>query len=404
MIKVAVRRERWPGEHRVALVPDVVPRLVAAGCEVQIEAGAGEAAHFPDDAYREQGCLITSDAAKLLEGADVVLTVQPPIGEELPLLREGSALIGMLEPGSSAELLATLAHSRITAFSLELVPRIARAQEMDALSSQATVAGYQAALLAATRLPRFFPMLVTAAGTIPPAKVLVLGAGVAGLQAIATCRRLGAAVSGYDVRAATKEEVQSLGARFVDLELEAEEGAGGYAQEQSEDFVAQQHRLISRHVIASDAVITTAAVPGRRAPVLVTAEMVEAMRPGSVVLDVAADSGGNCELSTPGREILHHGVVVYGAHSLPSDMPTHASQLYARNVSALLLSMIRDEVWSPDFDDEVVSATCVTREGQVMEGPTQTVPGEQRQEGPDDPAVRYGRDLGAHARKGASPA
>jgi NAD(P) transhydrogenase subunit alpha len=247
-------------------------------------------------------------------------------------------------------------------------------------------------------------MLVTAAGTIPPARVLVLGAGVAGLQAIATCRRLGAAVSGYDVRAATKEEVQSLGARFVDLELEAEEGAGGYAQEQSEDFVAQQHRLIGRHVVASDVVVTTAAVPGRRAPVLVTAEMVEAMRPGSVVLDLAADSGGNCELSTPGKEILHHGVVVYGAHSLPSDMPTHASQLYARNVSALLLSMIRDEAWSPDFDDEVVSATCVTRGGKVMEGPIEALTGERRLESPGGPAVRYGRDMGAHARKGGSRA
>jgi NAD(P) transhydrogenase subunit alpha len=360
MIKVAVRRERWPGERRVALVPEVVVRLVNAGGEVRVETGAGEAAHFSDTEYAEQGAVMVPDLRQLLQGTEVLLTVGPPAEEELDHLPEGAVLIGMLGVDPDPELLATLVRHRITAFSLELVPRIARAQEMDALSSQATVAGYQAALLAATRLPRFFPMLVTAAGTIPPAKVLVLGAGVAGLQAIATCRRLGAAVTAYDVREATKEEVESLGARFVDLQLEAEQGAGGYAAEQSEDFLGRQHRLLGGHIAASDAVITTAAVPGRRAPILVTTEMVEAMRPGSVVFDVAADSGGNCELSSPGEEIIHRGVVVYGAHSLPTDMPTHASQLYARNVSSLLLSMTHDGKLVPDFDDEVVAATCLT--------------------------------------------
>jgi NAD(P) transhydrogenase subunit alpha len=404
MTKVAVHRERWPGEHRVALVPDVVPRLTGAGCEVFIEAGAGEAAHFPDELYIGRGCHIATGLNELLEGADAVLTVEPPVEDELHRLPERSSLIGMLGGGSDHELLAALARRRITAFSLELVPRIGRAQEMDALSSQATVAGYQAALLAATRLPRFFPMLVTAAGTIPPARVLVLGAGVAGLQAIATSRRLGAAVSAYDVRTATKEEVESLGAHFVELDLEAEEGSGGYATEQSEGFVTEQHRLLAEHVGAADAVITTAAVPGRPAPVLVTTEMVEAMRPGSVVLDLAADSGGNCELSVSGKEVLHGGVVVYGAHGLPSDVATHASQLYARNVSALLLSMVRDGAWSPDFEDEVLAATCVTRDGAVVGEPTASPAIEPRVRGIDDPTVKYGRDLSAHVRRGGREA
>lgn len=399
MTKVAVHRERWPGEHRVALVPDVVPRLTDAGCEVVIETGAGEASHFPDAAYVERGCRVAADLGELLEGADVVLTVEPPTEDELDRLPQGAALIGMLGGRSDPGVLAALAGRRITAFSLELVPRIGRAQEMDALSSQATVAGYQAALLAATRLPRFFPMLVTAAGTIPPARVLVLGAGVAGLQAIATCRRLGAAVSAYDVRAETKEEVESLGAHFVQLELTAEQGSGGYAREQSEDFLTEQHRLLGEHVSAADAVISTAAVPGRPAPRLVTTEMVEAMRPGSVVLDLAADSGGNCELSVSGEEIVHGGVVVYGAHGLPSDMPTHASQLYARNVSALLLSMVREGRWVPDFDDEVVAATCVTRDGAVVGELTDAPASEPRIRGIDDPTVKYGRDMSAHARK-----
>lgn len=400
MIKVAVRRENLPGERRVALVPDVVGRLVDAGCEVNVETGAGDDAHFSDAAYTEQGAVVVADPKQLLEGTQVMLTVGPPAGDELDRLAGGSVLIGMLEAGSDPDLLDALSRRRITAFSLELVPRIARAQEMDALSSQATVAGYQAALLSATRLPRFFPMLVTAAGTIPPARVLVLGAGVAGLQAIATCRRLGAAVSAYDIRAATKEEVESLGARFVELGLEGEEGVGGYATVQSEDFLDRLHQLLRDHVAGSDAVIATAAVPGRRAPILVTASMVEAMRPGSVVLDLAADSGGNCELSSPGEESLHRGVVVYGAHSLPSDMPTHASQLYARNVSALLLAMIHDRALAPDFDDEVVAATCITRDGNVvLQGPAPAARGKPLDGGSGDPSVSYGRDLGADARR-----
>jgi len=278
--------------------------------------------------------------------------------------------VSFLQPASQLPVVQALVARKATAFSLDLVPRISRAQSMDALSSQATVSGYLAALAAAERLPKFFPMFMTAAGTVPPAKVLVLGAGVAGLQAIATARRLGAQVRAYDVRAAAKEEVQSLGATFVELGLETQEGSGGYAREQSEDFLARQRELIGNEVAASDAVITTAAVPGRKAPVLVTTPMVEAMAEGSIVVDLAADGGGNCELSEAGREVEHHGVVVFGMTNPPSGMPTHASFLYSRNVFNFLSLVLADGELRPDFDDEIVSGCCVVRAGEVVHAPT----------------------------------
>ncbi len=282
---------------------------------------------------------------------------------------EESVVVSMLQPAADLELIRTFVRRRITAFSLDLLPRISRAQAMDSLSSQATVSGYRAALIAAADLPRFFPMFMTAAGTVPPAKVLVLGAGVAGLQAIATARRLGAVVRAYDVRPAAREEVRSLGATFVELELEAQEGTGGYAREQSEDFLRRQRELIGKEVAAADAVITTAAIPGRRAPVLVTAEMVGEMRPGSVIVDLAAESGGNCELSEPGETVVSGGVSIYGARNLPSTMAVHASFLYSRNIAEVLGLMTHDGSFSPDFDDEIVAATCVTQDGAIRHAP-----------------------------------
>ena len=301
----------------------------------------------------------------MLATSDVVLTVSPLSVAQARSLRPGTVTLGFL-PGSQEELIGVLREREVLAFSMEQVPRISRAQSMDALSSQALVAGYRAALVAAERLPRFFPLFMTAAGTVAPAKVLVLGAGVAGLQAIATARRLGAVVEAYDVRPASADEVRSMGATFLDLGLDSLEGAGGYAREMAEERAQRQRELLTPYVAASDAVITTAAVPGRPAPLLVTTAMVEQMRPGSVVVDLAAESGGNCELSRPGEDVDHKGVVVWGARDVPSSMPVHASQLYARNVSNLLLLMTTDGRVEPDFDDEIVAASCVTRkEGEA---------------------------------------
>ncbi len=364
-MQVAVPRESAAAERRVALVPDSLGRLKTRGVEAVVERGAGERALFPDAAYEEKGARLVASAAEALGGAEVVCKVQAPTPEEASLLREGSALISFLQPAAELELIAVLAARRITAFSLDLLPRISRAQSMDALSSQATVSGYEAVLIAASRLPRFFPMFMTAAGTVPPAKVLVLGAGVAGLQAIATARRLGAVVRAYDVRSAAADEVRSLGATFVELALEAQEGTGGYAGEQSEDFLARQRQLIGKEVAAADVVITTAAIPGRKAPVLVTAEMVADMAPGSVIVDLAAETGGNCELSRPGEEVDSNGVIVHGVQNLPSSMATHASFLYSRNVSELLRLMTKEGEFSPDFSDEIVAGTCVTHAGEV---------------------------------------
>jgi len=293
-------------------------------------------------------------------------------------MSRGTTVVSFLQPAAQLDTVRALVAQKATAFSLDLVPRISRAQSMDALSSQATVSGYLSALAAAERLPKFFPMFMTAAGTVPPAKVLVLGAGVAGLQAIATARRLGAQVRAYDVRAAAKEEVQSLGAAFVELELETQEGAGGYAREQSEDFLARQRELIGTEVAAADVVITTAAVPGRKAPLLVTTAMVEGMAQGSVVVDMAADGGGNCELTQAGKDIDHRGVVVCGLANPPAAMPTHASFLYARNVANFLALVVTDGELTPDFDDEIVSGCCVVRAGEVVHGPTAELMGGAR--------------------------
>lgn len=362
---VGVLTETAPGERRVAVVPDAVPRLLAAGLEVGVQSGAGRSAYWSDEAFAAAGAGLVDDAASLLRDADVILKVAPLSPAEVALMRPGSAVLGFFASPDRSDLVRSLTERRVTAFALELVPRITRAQAMDALSSQAVVSGYRAVLIAAERLPRFFPMFITAAGTAPPAKVLVLGAGVAGLQAISTARRLGAVVEAYDVRAAAKEEVSSLGATFVELDLESQEGTGGYAGEQTEDFLRQQRDLIGRHVAASDAVITTAAIPGRRAPVLVTEPMVLAMRPGSVVVDLAAESGGNCELSVAGEDVVRDGVVVHGVRNLPSSMPVHASQLLSRNLTTLLLLLVTDGRLEPDFDDPIVAGTCVTRDGTI---------------------------------------
>ncbi len=369
-MQVAVPRERASLERRVALVPEVLSKLAAKGIEVAVEKGAGEAALFPDEAYEDKGARIVADVADLLAGADVVCKVQPPSLAEAAMLREGSAVVSFFQPGGAVEVVKALAEGNVSSFSLDLLPRISRAQSMDALSSQATVSGYRSVLIAAGRLPRFFPLFMTAAGTVPPAKVLVLGAGVAGLQAIATARRLGAVVRAYDVRPAARDEVRSLGAAFVELELEAQEGEGGYAREQSEDFLRRQRELIGKEVAAADVVITTAAIPGRRAPVLVTGEMVEAMPPGAILVDLAAESGGNCELSKPGEDVEVGRVVVHGVANLPSSMPMHASFLYSRNMAEFVGLLAKEGNFAPDFSDEIVAGTCVTHAGEIRHAPT----------------------------------
>jgi NAD(P) transhydrogenase subunit alpha len=354
-MRLGVPKETTSGESRVSLIPETIGRL-GEGVEVVVEAGAGEAASFGDAAYTEAGATIGDPWP-----ADVVAKVAPPTPEEASRLRDGQVLIAFLQPLTDAAGIERLTAAGVYGFALESVPRITRAQPMDALSSQATVSGYKAALLAADRLPRFFPMLMTAAGTIPPAKVLVLGAGVAGLQAIATARRLGAVVSGFDVRPAVREQVESLGATFLDLGVQGEETEGGYARELTPEQQAAQQAELQARIPQFDAVITTAAIPGRPAPTLVTAEAVRAMRPGSVIVDLAAETGGNCELTEPGREIDAGGVTIVGTTNVASTMPTHASQLLSRNVAALLGLLVADGKVALDWDDEVVAGTCVTR-------------------------------------------
>jgi NAD(P) transhydrogenase subunit alpha len=365
-VKVATPKERAPDEHRVALVPDTAAKLKAASLDVSVESGAGAGAYITDDAYEAAGVKVVKAAASLLGDADAVLKVQAPSTDEVGLLKSGSVLISFLQPATQAEVIRALAKRGVTAFSLELLPRISRAQSMDALSSQASAAGYKAVLMAAGRLGKFFPMMMTAAGTVAPARVLVMGAGVAGLQAIATARRLGGVVSAYDVRPAVKEEVQSLGATFIELALESQQGEGGYAREQSEEFLRKQRELIGEHVAKSDVVITTAAVPGRRAPLLVTGDMVKAMRPGSVVVDLAADTGGNVELTQAGKDIDVGGVTIMGTRNVPSTMPLHASQLFARNVMNLLLHLVKDGAITLDFQDEITKGSCVTHGGEIV--------------------------------------
>ena len=365
-MKVATPKELLHDEHRVALVPDTATRLIAAKLDVAIQAGAGAEAFIPDDAYQAVGAKVVTHAADMLQDAQVVLKVQAPMPSEVTLLAKDSLLISFLQPATQGDIVKALASRGVTAFSLELLPRISRAQSMDALSSQASAAGYKAVLMAGERLGKFFPMMMTAAGTVAPARVLVMGAGVAGLQAIATARRLGAVVSSYDVRPAVKEEVQSLGATFIELQLEAQEGEGGYAREQSEEFLRKQRELIGEHVAKSDVVITTAAVPGRRAPLLVTGDMVRAMRPGSVIVDLASETGGNVELTKAGEDVDVNGVTIIGTRNIPSTMPLATSQLYARNVANLLLHLVKDGSINLDFDDEITKGACVTHEGEIV--------------------------------------
>lgn len=357
-MRIGVPKETAPGERRVALVPDVVSRLTGSGFDVLVENGAGTEAAYTDAAYGEAGASLVDG---VLGQAEVIVKVQKPTADETARLRQGDLLIAYLEPLTDKEGIERLAAAGVVAFAMESIPRITRAQPMDALSSQATVSGYKGALLAAERLPKFFPMLTTAAGTVPPAKVLVLGAGVAGLQAIATARRLGAVVSGFDVRPVVKEQVESLGASFLDLGIRGEETAGGYATELTAEQQAQQQAELEKRLPDFDVVITTAAIPGRPAPKLIPASAVRAMRPGSVIVDLAAETGGNCELTKPGEEVDEAGVSIIGFTNLPSTMPTHASQLYARNVAALLTHLAPEGELKLDFDDEITAGACVTR-------------------------------------------
>jgi NAD(P) transhydrogenase subunit alpha len=365
-MRIGVPKETAAGERRVALVPDVVRKLAGQNLEVSVERGAGTEALIPDASYEEAGAAL-SDAAGAW-GADVVVKVAPPSTEEAGRLGPDTVYIGFLAPLTNGEGVRAVAASGATAFAVEAVPRISRAQSMDALSSQSNVAGYRAALLGAQRLGRFFPMLMTAAGTIRPAKVLVLGAGVAGLQALATARRLGAQVQGFDVRAAVKEQVESLGARFLELDLGADaEGAGGYARALDEDAQRRQQELLAEAMADIDVVITTALVPGRPAPLLVTEAAVRGMKPGAVVIDLAGEAGGNCELSEPGETVVRHDVIIDAPLNLPSTMAEHASQLYARNIQSLLGLMVSDEgQLALDFDDEIIKGACITRNGEIV--------------------------------------
>jgi H+-translocating NAD(P) transhydrogenase subunit alpha len=369
-VKVSVPKETKPGERRVALVPEVAGKIAATGFEVLVQAGAGAEAHLTDELYAEKGATIVPDAGELLRQADVVAKVVAPADTELEALREGTILIGFLSPLNSPDLVRRLAERRVTSFAVEMIPRTTRAQSMDALSSQAVVAGYRGTLAAATHLGKFFPMLITAAGTAAPSRVLVLGAGVAGLQAIATAKRLGAIVEAYDVRPAVKEEVESLGAKFVQIEMEQDEGEGGgsgqYAKELSDEQQRRQRELLAQRVAAADCVITTAAVPGRPAPKLITEEMVQAMRPGSVIVDLAAETGGNCALTEPGAVTVKGGVTIDGTLNLPSQMPFHASLLYANNVANLLLYMSNEGRVELDFSDEIIAGCVVTHEGRIV--------------------------------------
>jgi H+-translocating NAD(P) transhydrogenase subunit alpha len=383
-MRLVVPAERRPGERRVAAVPDTVAPLVRAGHQVVVESGAGRGCFVSDDDYRDVGADVSGD--DLLPGADVVLHVRPLLPDAVSRLRPGAVTIGFCSPSTEPDSVRALRDARVTSFSMELVPRISRAQSMDALTSQALVAGYRCVVEAAMRLPRFYPLFMTAAGTVPPAKVLVLGAGVAGLQAIATARRLGAVVEAYDVRPASADEVRSMGATFIQVELEAIEGTGGYAREMAEDRARRQMELLAPYVAKSDVVITTAAVPGRRAPLLMTRAMVEAMRPGSVVVDLAAESGGNVEGSVAGQDVHVGGAVLVGMADASSTMPVDASRLYAKNVTNLLALMVDgDGELSLDLDDDVLAGACLTHDGVVRHAPTAELLGDVPTPPADDP-------------------
>jgi NAD(P) transhydrogenase subunit alpha len=371
---IGVPTESYPGERRVALVPTVIPNLTKAGFEVLVESGAGAEAGSPDVLYVEKGAKILSDRAAVFSSADIIVQVlsygsNDVTGRaDLPLLRHEQVLVGFLRPLGSVDAIQQIAQTGVTSFAVELIPRITRAQSMDALSSMGTICGYKAVLISANRLPKIFPMLTTAAGTITPARILVIGAGVAGLQAIATAHRLGAIASAYDLRAAAKEQVQSLGGRFVEFPIEAKnaQDARGYGTAQDESFYARQRELLSRVVAESDVVITTAVVPGKKAPVLVTRETVRGMAPGSVIFDLAAERGGNCELTRAGQTVVEHGVTIIGRINVASEVPYHASQMYGRNITAFLLNLVKDGKLRPDSEDEIIRETLLTSGGEIV--------------------------------------
>jgi proton-translocating NAD(P)+ transhydrogenase subunit alpha len=371
---IGVPKESYPGERRVALVPVAIPNLTKAGFEVVVEAGAGAGAGYPDSLYVDKGAKILPDRAAVFAQADIIVQVlcygsNDVTGKaDLPLMRRGQALIGFLRPLGSVEVIQQIAQTGATSFAVEFMPRSTRAQSMDALSSMGTICGYKAVLLAGVTLPKIFPMLTTAAGTITPARVFVIGAGVAGLQAIATARRLGAVVSAYDMRPAAKEQVQSLGGRFVELPIEAKnaQDARGYGTAQDESFYAKQRELLARAVADSDVVITTAVIPGKKAPVLITADMVKEMAPGSVIVDLAAERGGNCELTQAGKIVVEHDVRIIGQINLASEVPYHASQMYARNLSAFLTYLVKDGKLRTDSEDEIVRETLLTHDGEIV--------------------------------------
>ncbi len=371
---VGIPRESYPGERRVAVVPAVLPALLKAGLEIIVEAGAGAEAGYPDAAYTAKGAKIVAHRAEVFRAADIVVQVlcygsNDKTGEtDLLLLRKDQVLVGFLRPLGELKTIEQIAERGVTALSVELMPRTTRAQSMDALSSMATICGYKAVITAADTLPRIFPMLTTAAGTITPGRVFVIGAGVAGLQAIATARRLGAVASAYDMRPAAKEQVQSLGGRFVELPIEAKDAqdARGYGRAQDEEFYRQQRELLAKVVADSDVVITTAVIPGKKSPVLITAEMVKNMAPGSVIVDLASERGGNCELTRPGETIVEYGVTIIGCYNFASSVPFHASQMYARNVSAFLLHIVKDGKLQLNMEDDIVRDTLLTTGGQVV--------------------------------------
>jgi NAD(P) transhydrogenase subunit alpha len=371
---VGIVKESFPNEARVAMVPTLVPQLAKAGVEVVIESGAGDAAGFLDAEYSAKGAKVVPDRAEVFKTADLIAQVRalganPEAGvADLDLMRSGQVVVGACEPLTEHEATKKLADKGVTLFSMEMMPRITRAQSMDILSSMATIAGYKAVLLAANELPKMFPMMMTAAGTIAPAKVFVVGAGVAGLQAIASAKKLGAKVSAYDVRPAVKEQVESLGGKFVEFELETDsaEDAGGYAKELGEDFYRKQREMMLKVVADSDVVITTAAIPGKKAPILVTEEMVTGMHPGSVIIDLAAERGGNCELTKPGETVIHQGVKIVGPINIPTTIPYHASQMYAKNIATFLLHLVDEGSLKIDTEDEITEGTLITRDGKVV--------------------------------------
>lgn len=369
-IKIAVPKETAPGERRVAMEPSVAAKLVKLGVEVLIEKDAGELAHFPDAVFAD--ARVVDSAAGLYAETDVVLKVAPPTEDELRQMKEGAVVVGFFHAHRSPSLVKLMQERKITSFAMELIPRISRAQSMDALSSQAAIAGYKAAIMGSDLSCRFFPMLTTAAGTIRPSKVLVIGAGVAGLQAIATARRLGAIVEAYDVRSATKEQVESLGAKFLDLGVKAE-GEGGYARELTEEEKAQQQEALAKFIGQADVLITTAAIPGRPSPKLVPASMVEGMKSGAVIVDLAAEGGGNCELTQPGETIEHNGVVIHGPLNVPSQVALHASEMYAKNLFNFLSPMLKDGEFAPDWEDEIVAKSALTHAGEIKHEPTRNL-------------------------------